>query len=354
MSSVLSYLSRICLLLCLLPGLAGASTDNAVVLIYHHVSTSTPPSTSISPEQFRRHLQHLKDGGFQVRPLTDIINALQSKQRLTDKTVAITFDDGYRNILTNAHPLLQAYDMPYTVFISPGVIGVHRDQLTWEEVKSMHKDGVTFANHSMYHDHLLTRQAQETQAAWLTRTMEDIEQAQVMLEQQLGEVPRFHAYPFGEFNHDLKQRLRDAGYVGFAQHSGAIASHSDFGALPRFAAAGIYANLKTLDVKLRSLAMPVSELAINDPEQPLGAEAPTQIMTVDTKDLSVARVNCFLDGQPMTIEKAAAAIVMPLPGPLSPGRTRINCTVPSNSQPSRYYWYSQPWFVADPSGQWLH
>ena len=175
------------------------SVANGVVLVYHHVSTKTPPSTSISPAQFREHLDYLAKH-HTVIPLGDMLNKLQTGHTLPDRAVAITFDDGYQNILQNGHPLLQEYGFSYTIFISPGSIGKQANQLSWEQVKQMHQQGVTFANHSFEHGHLLTRLPGETKSTWLSRVMADIQQAQAVLEQQLGEVPKWLAYPYGEYN----------------------------------------------------------------------------------------------------------------------------------------------------------
>jgi len=108
--------------------------DNLVILQYHHVSTKTPASTSIAPEKFAEHLSHLYRH-YTVVDLFDAIKALRAGNSLPDKAVAITFDDGFDNILLNAHPLLRKYNFPYTIFINPQRIDRDRNQLTWDEVK---------------------------------------------------------------------------------------------------------------------------------------------------------------------------------------------------------------------------
>ena len=79
-------------------------SNHAVILQYHHVSDTTPKVTSISPEQFRKHLEYLDQQGFTVWPLTKIIESLQASQPVPDKTVAITFDDAFTSIYDNAFP----------------------------------------------------------------------------------------------------------------------------------------------------------------------------------------------------------------------------------------------------------
>ena len=69
--------------------------QNAVISVYHHVSNSTPPSTSLSPAAFRAHLSFLAENNFTVLPLTQILTTLNDGEDLPERTVAITFDDGY-------------------------------------------------------------------------------------------------------------------------------------------------------------------------------------------------------------------------------------------------------------------
>lgn len=127
--------------------------DNAVILVYHHVSQSTPKATSVSPDTFRQHMQYLADN-HQVLPLEDVIKALQKNQPLPDKTVVITFDDGYKNIFENAHPILKEFAFPYTVFVNPPLIGKANYQLDWQQVKLMSAENASFANHGKQHQHL--------------------------------------------------------------------------------------------------------------------------------------------------------------------------------------------------------
>jgi hypothetical protein len=61
--------------------LGAKEIDNAVILLYHHVSTQTPTVTSVTPEVFRQHLAYLNKH-HTVLPLTKVIEALKQKQAL--------------------------------------------------------------------------------------------------------------------------------------------------------------------------------------------------------------------------------------------------------------------------------
>jgi peptidoglycan/xylan/chitin deacetylase (PgdA/CDA1 family) len=327
--------------------------DNAVILVYHHVSQSTPKATSVSPETFRQHMQYLADN-HQVLPLEDVIKALQKEQPLPNKAVVITFDDGFKNIYENAHPILKSFDFPYTIFVNPPLIGKANYQLDWQQVKLMSAQNVSFANHGNLHQHLLTKAAQESEQDWLKRTMQNIEDAELMLEQNIGYSLKYFAYPYGEFDSKLKTKLRAKGYIGFAQHSGAVASYSDFSALPRFPAAGIYSNIDTLKVKLNSLAMPVDNVFPHDPKIELPSQKQIfKFNLTTTTDINPLQINCFQSGQIMPKKVSGKMLSIDIKQITQAGRHRVNCTAPSKAESGRYYWLSQPFFVPTNDGKWL-
>ena len=330
----------------------GERQDNLVILQYHHVSNSTPSITSVTPDVFEHHMQHLALN-HNVVALDDALTALQQGEKLPAKAVAITFDDGYRNILDNAHPILRKYDFPYTIFINPAVIGESEQQLDWQDLKLMSQQQVTFANHTLDHAHLLTRFPNEDKAKWLARVARDIEMAEDMLSEQLGYSKRWLAYPFGEYDTDIQAMLLDKGYVGFGQQSGAVASHSDFSALPRFPASGSYASLDTLSTKLNSLAMPVVSVTPSSRVQQADAYLDEASITLAQIDFAAARFACYFAGNKVPVTQQQMTFTAKLEHRFTAGRSRMNCTAPSEQYPGRFFWYSLPWFTPTPSGEYL-
>ncbi|WP_240485118.1 polysaccharide deacetylase family protein [Aestuariibacter salexigens] len=324
--------------------------DNATILLYHHVGSETPPSTTVSVETFKTHLEYL-DKHTTVLPLQTIIEALQAGEALPDNAVAITFDDGYRNIYENAFPLLKRYDMPFTVFVNPPMIDTFSYQMTWEQMREMQKHGAQFANHTNEHLHLLDRQKDESHTAWLNRIRQDIVSAEQLLQDKLGYSLKYLAYPFGEYNRAIQQLVSELGFIGFAQQSGAVASYSDFTALPRFPAAGIYANLNTLKNKIHSLAMPVSQLPFDDPQRQ-STESPGSFsyLLSQTEDVRIKQTGCYFSGDRLDVTVNDNKVTVQFDSPLPVGRSRVNCTAPSVSQAGRFYWFSQPFFVPRSDG----
>ena len=328
-----------------------STTPNAAILLYHHVSSSTPASTSISPEAFKSHMEYL-DAHHTVVSLQDVVSAIQHNTTLPENAVAITFDDGYANILDNAHPILADLGFPYTVFINPDEIGVGPKQLTWEQVIAMHNDGVVFANHTLDHLHMLNGEQAMGERAWLEKVWQNVESAEKKIEDKLDISLKYLAYPFGEYNTALANKLKAEGYIGFGQHSGAVGPSSDMQALPRFPAAGPYANLATLKTKLNSLAMPVTQSSHKDPRMTARNLSSPISLTIDSDDVRLTQVNCFFGGDPIETSLEENVLTFTLDETLPVGRSRVNCTAPSNAQSGRYYWYSTPFFVADENGNY--
>ena len=330
---------------------SASATPNAAILLYHHVSSSTPASTSISPEAFKSHMEYL-DKHHNVVSLQDVVEAIQHNTSLPENAVAITFDDGYANILDNAHPILADLGFPYTVFINPDEIGVGPKQLTWEQVIAMHNDGVVFANHTLDHLHMLNGEQVMGERDWLEKVWQNVESAEKKIEDKLDINLKYLAYPFGEYNTVLANKLKTEGYVGFGQHSGAVGPYSDMQALPRFPAAGPYANLATLKTKLNSLAMPVTHSSHENPRMTTRKLSSPISLTIDSDDVRLTQVNCFFAGDPIKTHVEGNVLRFSLSETLPVGRSRVNCTAPSNTQTGRYYWYSTPFFVADENGNY--
>jgi peptidoglycan/xylan/chitin deacetylase (PgdA/CDA1 family) len=327
------------------------NTHSFVILQYHHVSTDTPNSTSVSPATFEKHMAFL-DENYHIIDLAEAITKIKSGQALPNKSVAITFDDGFSNILENGHPILKKYKFPYTIFINSALIGESYSQLTWDQVRSM-QPLATFANHTLDHAHLLVRNENEKLDSWLTRVMNDINQSEQIIKDQLGYSKKWLAYPFGEFNHALKTELLAQGYIGFGQQSGAVAIFSDFGALPRFPAAGVYANLDSLKTKLNSFAMPVSSVKPIDNEFKVGDTLDKIELVIDGEDVRLAGAACYFKGNKLPVKIVSNTLSVTVDHKPQPGRARINCTAPSQGFSNRFYWYSFPMFTATKDGDFL-
>lgn len=327
------------------------AAEHGVIVAYHHVATDTPPSTTISPQQFRRHLEFLRDGGFTVLPLDDMLEALQARRSLPDKAVAITFDDGYSSIYDTAFPMLQEFGFPFTLFLSTGPIDDGLGgYMSWDEIRRMSEAGVVVANHMVEHPYMLDRAEGQNRRAWLRSLRDELLMAERRIEEETGQSHRLLSYPYGEYDSDIKQMVADEGFIGLAQNSGAVGYHSDFLALPRFPLASIYASLDTADIKFSSLAFNVQQL---EPASPVtDGRSPQVVLQFQPGDYNFNQIGCFSDGERlgMTWRDRENGILELDPAREFEGRRwRYICTAPLPGT-ERFFWYSVQWINPDRPG----
>ena len=321
---------------------SASAQDYLPILQYHHVSKTTPASTSLTPAQFTEHMDYLKSAGFQVVDLKDALEKLKKHQSLPDKAVAITFDDSYRDIYLGGFPILKERGFPFTVFLNTKPIGRNHHFLTWEDIKEMEKSGGVFANHTINHPYMLRKEEGETNAQWLARMTNEVDTVETVLKEQLGHSPKMLAYPYGESSDVIRAMIKDRGIMAFGQQSGVVSADSNFEDLPRFPASGRFAKLSTLKVKLASMPMPLLDEKVDGDfatDQPVSLRLTFKPGKYRLKDLT-----CYVSGQGKAslnwLEKNE--VVVTAPKAFGVGRGRINCTMPDQSA-KHYYWYSKVW-----------
>lgn len=338
----------LCFTLSLLITATSSAAEHGVILLYHHVDTDTPPSTTISPDNFREHLNYLRDNGYTVIGLPAMIEALQSRSTLPDKAVAITFDDGYISIYDKAFPMLQEYGYPFTLFVSTGPIDANQpNYMNWQQIREMSEAGVTIANHMVEHPYMLDRIDGEGDHQWLERMRSELLTAEETIRSYTGQEHRFLAYPYGEFNQELKAMLAEEGFVGLAQNSGAVGYQSDFLALPRYPLASIYADLETAATKFGTKAFNVRQL---DPESPVTDSArPATTLQFNEGEYHLSQIGCFANSEPLAmnwIDRNDGIVELRPERDFSGRRWRYICTAPDPNS-DRYYWYSVQWINPD-------
>ncbi|MFL0801243.1 MAG: polysaccharide deacetylase family protein [Agarilytica sp.] len=338
----------------------GAAAHAVVVLQYHHISNSTPRATSISPELFAEHMDLIASEGFQVVSVVQLKKWLLKGESLPDKTVVITFDDGYRSVYTAAFPLLEKRGWPFTVFINTQAHDEKNPQfMSWGELKLLTKSGGTIGNHTDSHPHLIRQRKQESHKQWLQRREREIHFAEARIEQETGQKHKVFAYPFGEYDEGLTALLKRNGYIAFGQQSGPVARESDFQALPRFPFGGDYGQRDDFLAKLRSLPFPMARISVTTesgavlygPELPGSASRP--VLRVASPMVNYLNgLNCYASGQgKIASDIKGGVLVAQAVRPLPSGRSRYNCTAQAGG--GRFYWLSQLFIRRLPSGDWV-
>lgn len=336
--------------------------DAAVVLQYHHISDTTPRSTSIRPELFMQHMAFLQSDGFTVLPLPELVAKMKQGEALPDKVVAITFDDGYISVFETARPILERFNYPYTVFVTTDQVGSNRLFMTWDQLRALRDSGATIANHSKTHAHFIRQRSDESEADWLARIDYEIRAAESALEQEMGFSPRLLAYPFGEYVQQIQALpvFAELGITAFAQNSSAFDEHVDWLAVPRFAFGGFYGSMDDdFPFKARSMPYPESQFylqteqgeRLQDPLLPLDSKRPAIVIEL-SESLDASRVTCYASNSGlMDIEIEGSRIRATPTEDVRVGRSRYNCTYPG-APGWRFYWHSEVMYRRQSNGDW--
>lgn len=336
---------------------ASASANNAVILMYHNVSNDTSPLTSVTPEVFKKHITYLVNNDYSVWPLSKVLKHLESAHSLPAKTVVITFDDAYASVYTEAFPILKAKGWPFSVFVATQYISdANKNFMSWKQLRELQQFGAEIGNHGHTHAHLIRKHKAETQKQWKHRIIEEIIQAQSILEQRVEKPIRVFAYPYGEYSKSLKDILRELGYTGLGQHSGVLSRTSDLQAIARFPMATGFDEINDFAIKVSASDLPVTILSPTDGVLSNRDKIPELKLQLLPGNYQKSAFACYVSGQGRVsvswdnFDKGIVSIKAK--DNLKVGRTKYNCTAPSNSEENTYYWFSFLWMKPESDGSW--
>jgi peptidoglycan/xylan/chitin deacetylase (PgdA/CDA1 family) len=191
---------------------------------------------SFSPRLFRRTMAGLFQRGFRTLDLLEVVDRLKRRAPFPDRSLVITFDDGYQSVFKEAWPVLARYGMCATVFLTVGDLDkteagtrlppLHgRTMLSWAEIREMHSAGIAVGAHTLTHVDL-------TQAP-LDQIETEIRQSKRAIEEALGTSVESLAYPYGRFDQRSLAIARQHFACACTDKMGLVSPTSDHHALER-------------------------------------------------------------------------------------------------------------------------
>ena len=171
------------------------------VLLYHSISNDNSPM-SLNINFFENQMRYLKNNGFETVDFNEIDPNLKSK-----KQIIITFDDGYKDILNNALPILKKYNFKATSFFVTNLIGqnnswdvkkksyIKKEIMNPSDILQWISSGMHIGSHS--HNHVdLTKISEE-------KLLYELEFSKKFLEDKFDNKNNIFCYPYGKVNENV-------------------------------------------------------------------------------------------------------------------------------------------------------
>lgn len=174
--------------------------SRSAILTYHSIDNSGSV-ISMPPTTFRRHMHFLAAAGIPVVPLDQVLTQSGS--------VAITFDDGFANLIDHAIPVLAGHNFPATIFLVSSYCGGQNNWpgqsydkasvlplMSWEQAAAL-PHAITLGAHTVNHPDLTRLTADECER--------ELRECQNQIQQRLGRPARWLAYPYGTSSPQVQQ-----------------------------------------------------------------------------------------------------------------------------------------------------
>ena len=161
----------------------------------------------VTPENFKRQMKYLKDKGYKIISLDELVEGLKTGRRFPHNSVVITADDGYEDNYTYAYPVLKKYGFPATIFVIADFIDTKKDFMSWDELREMSRHNISFGGHTKNHAYLPS--IKKEGALW-----DETRGCKESIENRIGSNVDYFCYPLGGFTGHVKQTVKKAGYKG--------------------------------------------------------------------------------------------------------------------------------------------
>ena len=207
------------------------------IFVYHRFGSIAADSMTITVALFEAHLKHLRDNGYQVIPLRQLVeHRLNGAPELPARAVVITADDGHRSDYTHMLPLVRLYRLPVTLFIYPSAISNADYAMTWGQLSELKQTGLfDIQSHSFWHPNFKDEKRRLKQDEYEKLVRTQLVKSKETLEKKLQTHIDMLAWPFGIFDDELIEKASEAGYKAAFTIEGRHATPGDsIMALPRY------------------------------------------------------------------------------------------------------------------------
>lgn len=197
----------------LLSGRVSSAAD-VPILLYHRFGPTVADSMTVTTRVFESHLIYLRDNGYTVIPLRQLINHnLRKGPPPPPKSVVIVTDDGHKTVYTEMLPLIKKYRVPVTLFLYPSAISNASYAMTWDQLRKIKETGlVDFQSHSYWHPNFMKEKKKLAPAEYDRFVEMQFKKSKEKIGKELGVNVDMLAWPFGIYDEELMRKASESGY----------------------------------------------------------------------------------------------------------------------------------------------
>lgn len=193
-------------------GLSLKGYQKVPVLCYHYFADTCNSSLCTKAVNFDNQMKYLKENGYWVITLKDLLGFTKYDESIPENAVVITIDDGYRSVYDIAYPILKKYGFVATLFVYTDFVGSCRNAVTWDQLREMKTHGFEVESHTLTHSDLSKKNEGENDAAFLKRITKEIVESKALLDKMLDQETFAIAFPYGRYNGKVLDICKEAGY----------------------------------------------------------------------------------------------------------------------------------------------
>jgi peptidoglycan/xylan/chitin deacetylase (PgdA/CDA1 family) len=202
------------------------SEPTIVALLYHHVGPireETCKGLTVLTQAFARQMATLAAMGYTAILPDDWVACIRGQGEIPDRSVMITFDDAYADLVEHALPVLEKHGYPATVFVPTSLIGGELKCnprqpgprlaiMSREQIREWSNRGVTFGSHSRTHADLVAIPVEQAE--------EEIASSKLELEEIVEHPVTAFAYPYGKLDSDIERIVGGSYAAAFTTEEG--------------------------------------------------------------------------------------------------------------------------------------
>ncbi len=207
------------------------------ILLYHRFGPVATDSMTVTTSLFESQLRYLKDNGYEVIPLKELVDYyLGKRQAPRPHSVAICADDGHISVYREMFPLVRKYRIPVALFIYPSAISNASYAMTWSQLRELKETGLfEFQSHTFWHPNFKKDKKRLTPAEYEELIAMQLKKSKEKLEKELKVRVNMLGWPFGIYDDDLIRKAKEAGYIAtFTMERHPAGPRDNVMALPRY------------------------------------------------------------------------------------------------------------------------